>query len=144
MFSGVCVGRGYVNDPERTAAVFMADPHRPGERLTATGDYGRWLPDGKLEFLGRRDDQVKIRGFRIEIGEIENALLRVPGVRDAAVVVAERADRSKTWSASTPAGSRRRRPRERLAELAARYMVPPTSTGGAPAAHRTARSTGRR
>ncbi|WP_328493232.1 amino acid adenylation domain-containing protein [Streptomyces sp. NBC_00414] len=88
VFSGVCVGRGYVNDPERTKTAFMDDPHRPGERLYRSGDHGRWLPDGKLEFLGRRDSQVKIRGFRIEIGEIENALLRVPGVRDGAVVVA--------------------------------------------------------
>ena len=95
VFSGVCVGRGYVNDPERTRLAFCADPHREGQRLYRTGDYGRWLPDGKLEFLGRRDNQVKIRGFRIEIGEIENALLRVPGVRDGAVVVAERADQSK-------------------------------------------------
>ena len=95
VFSGVCVGRGYINDPERTRRAFMADPHRPGQRLYRGGDYGRWLPEGKLEFLGRRDTQVKIRGFRIEIGEIENALLRVPGVRDGAVVVAERADQSK-------------------------------------------------
>ena len=95
VFSGVCVGRGYVNDPERTRRAFMADPHRPGQRLYRSGDHGRWLPGGKLEFLGRRDTQVKIRGFRIEIGEIENALLRVPGVRDGAVVVAERADQGK-------------------------------------------------
>ncbi|HEX4246268.1 MAG TPA: amino acid adenylation domain-containing protein, partial [Pseudonocardia sp.] len=95
VFAGVCVGRGYVNDPERTRKAFMADPHRPGERLYRGGDFGRWLPEGKLEFLGRRDSQVKIRGFRIEIGEIENKLLLVPGVRDGAVVVAERADRSK-------------------------------------------------
>ncbi|KAA0941477.1 non-ribosomal peptide synthetase [Streptomyces apricus] len=88
VFSGVCVGRGYVNDPERTKAAFTTDPYRPGERLYRSGDHGRWLPDGKLEFLGRRDSQVKIRGFRIEIGEIENALLRVAGVRDGAVVVA--------------------------------------------------------
>jgi amino acid adenylation domain-containing protein len=94
VFSGVCVGRGYVNDHERTRLSFMADPHREDQRLYRSGDRGRWLPDGKLEFLGRRDSQVKIRGFRIEIGEIENALLRVPGVRDGAVVVAERADRS--------------------------------------------------
>ncbi|MFL6000926.1 MAG: non-ribosomal peptide synthetase, partial [Streptomyces sp.] len=87
VFSGVCVGRGYVNDPERTAAAFMEDPHRPGERLYRSGDVGRWRSDGRLEFLGRRDTQVKIRGFRVEIGEIENALLRVAGVRDAAVVV---------------------------------------------------------
>jgi surfactin synthase thioesterase subunit len=73
----------------------MADPHRPGERLCRSGDYGRWQPEGKLEFLGRRDNQVKIRGFRIEIGEIENALLRVPGIRDGAVVVTESAERSK-------------------------------------------------
>ncbi|MFI2347899.1 amino acid adenylation domain-containing protein [Streptomyces sp. NPDC019443] len=95
VFSGVCVGRGYVNDPERTRLAFMADPHREGQRLYRGGDYGRWQPEGKLEFLGRRDTQVKIRGFRIEIGEIENTLLRVPGVRDGAVVVAERADQSK-------------------------------------------------
>ncbi|MFB0834522.1 non-ribosomal peptide synthetase [Arthrobacter halodurans] len=95
VFSGVCVGRGYVNDAERTAAMFGADPHRDGERICRTGDYGRWQPDGKLDFLGRRDNQVKIRGFRIEIGEIENALLRLPGVRDGAVVVGEGTDQSK-------------------------------------------------
>jgi amino acid adenylation domain-containing protein len=90
VFSGVCVGRGYVNDPERTAQAFIADPHRPGRRLYRSGDHGRWRPDGKLEFLGRRDAQVKVSGFRIELGEVEDALLRVPGVRDGAVVVAER------------------------------------------------------
>ncbi|MGN7250392.1 non-ribosomal peptide synthetase [Arthrobacter sp. SAFR-014] len=95
VFSGVCVGRGYVNDAERTAAMFGPDPNRAGERVCRTGDYGRWMPDGKLDFLGRRDHQVKIRGFRIEIGEIENALLRVRGVRDGAVVVAEGADQVK-------------------------------------------------
>ncbi|MEU9384481.1 amino acid adenylation domain-containing protein, partial [Streptomyces sp. NPDC048279] len=89
-FSGVCVGRGYVNDPERTREAYRTDPYRPGERLYLGGDWGRWHPGGKLEFLGRRDNQVKIRGFRIEMGEIENSLLRVDGVRDGAVVVAER------------------------------------------------------
>ncbi len=87
VFSGVCVGRGYINDPERTRSAFLPDPHRPGGRLYRSGDFGRWLPDGKLEFLGRRDSQVKISGFRIEIGEIESALVRLPGVRDGAVVV---------------------------------------------------------
>src|SRR5437588_9064962 len=81
VFSGACVGRGYINDPERTQKAFL-----PGRRYRS-GDYGRWLPDGKLEFLGRRDTQVKISGFRIEIGEIENALLRVVGVRNGTVVV---------------------------------------------------------
>ncbi|MEJ3654124.1 amino acid adenylation domain-containing protein [Actinomycetes bacterium KLBMP 9759] len=89
VFSGVCVGRGYVNDPERTRTTYMTDPHRRDQRLYKGGDYGRWNCEGKLEFLGRRDNQVKIRGFRIEIGEIDNALLGVPGVRDGAVVVTE-------------------------------------------------------
>src|SRR5213082_159032 len=95
VFSGVCVGRGYVNDPERTRRAFLPDPHRGGQRLYRSGDYGRWLPEGKLEFLGRRDTQVKISGFRIEIGEIENTLLRLPGVGEGAVVVTGRTDHSK-------------------------------------------------
>jgi non-ribosomal peptide synthetase-like protein len=95
VFSGVCVGRGYVNDPERTRLAFLTDPLREGERLYRSGDFGRWRPDGKLEFLGRRDAQVKINGFRIEIGDIENALLRAPGVSQGAVVIAERADHNK-------------------------------------------------
>lgn len=93
VFSGICVGRGYVNDPGRTRQAFTPDPHRPGQRLYQAGDYGRWRPDGKLEYLGRRDSQVKISGFRIETCEVENALLRAPGVRDGAVVVAERPGR---------------------------------------------------
>jgi len=126
VFSGVCVGRGYVNDPERTRLAFMADPHRAGQRLYRGGDYGRWQPDGKLEFLGRRDTQVKISGFRIEIGEIENMLLRVPGVRDGAVVVAERADRSKHLVAFY-SGPRPLQPavlRDRLGKSLPEYMVP--------------------
>jgi amino acid adenylation domain-containing protein len=126
VFAGVCVGRGYVNDPERTARMFEADPHRPGRRLCRTGDYGRWRPDGKLDFLGRRDNQVKIRGFRIEIGEVENALLRVPGVRDGAAVVAEGADRSPRlvafYSSDRPVAVEDLR--GRLAEVLPDYMVP--------------------
>jgi amino acid adenylation domain-containing protein len=126
VFAGVCVGRGYVNDPQRSASAFLADPHRPGQRLYRSGDFGRWLPDGRLEFLGRRDAQVKIRGFRIEIGEIENALLGVPGIRDGAVVVAERAAHGKHLVAFytgagpiSPVALRRR-----LAETLPEYMVP--------------------
>lgn len=119
VFSGVCVGRGYVNDPERTAAAFTLDPYRPGERLYRSGDHGRWLPDGRLEFLGRRDTQVKLRGFRIEIGEIENALLRVPGVRDGAVVVV-RGERLVAFCT----GAELVGVQERLAESLPVYMVP--------------------
>ncbi|MER6266719.1 amino acid adenylation domain-containing protein [Streptomyces sp900105755] len=124
-FSGVCVGRGYVNDPERTREAYRADPYRPGERLYLGGDWGRWHPGGKLEFLGRRDSQVKIRGFRIEIGEIENCLLRVAGVRDGAVVVAERTGGGKQLIAFY-SGDRQEPQalREALGATLPAYMVP--------------------
>ncbi|MDX2875492.1 non-ribosomal peptide synthetase [Streptomyces ipomoeae] len=121
VFSGVCVGRGYVNDPERTRQAFTTDPYRPGERLYRSGDRGRWRPDGKLEFLGRRDTQVKVRGFRIEIGEVENALLRVEGVRDAAVVVAEGTHLVAFHSGRPLSGDVLR---DRLAASLPAYMVP--------------------
>jgi len=94
--------------------------------LYRSGDYGRWLPDGKLEFLGRRDTQVKISGFRIEIGEVENTLLRLAGVRDGAVVVTERADRSKQLVAFY-SGERQldvKVLRDRLRESLPEYMIP--------------------
>src|SRR5204863_1411549 len=128
VFSGVCVGRGYVNDPERTRRAFMADPHREGQRIYRSGDFGRWLPEGKVEFLGRRDNQVKISGFRIEIGEIENTLLRVRGVNDGAVVVAERADGSRHLVAFY-AGEQSLdvdELREQLGASLPHYMVPAT------------------
>lgn len=126
VFSGVCVGRGYINDPERTREAFLTDPHRPGQRLYRAGDFGRWLPDGKLEFLGRRDHQVKISGFRIEIGDIENALLRVPGVGDGAVVVAQRAGQTKQLVAfySGPRALEDEELRDRLAAALPPYLVP--------------------
>ncbi|AYN37797.1 amino acid adenylation domain-containing protein [Streptomyces dangxiongensis] len=124
-FSGVCVGRGYVNDPERTREAYRTDPYRPGERLYLGGDWGRWHPGGKLEFLGRRDGQVKIRGFRIEIGEIENALLRVDGVRDGAVVVVERAGGNKQLVAfHTGTRHEPETLREALAAELPAYMLP--------------------
>jgi amino acid adenylation domain-containing protein len=122
VFSGICVGRGYVNDPDRTRQAFMSDPHRVGVRLYRAGDYGRWLPDGKLEFLGRRDSQVKIRGFRIEIGEIESTLARAPGVEAAAVVVSEGEHLVAFWSGDrdVTADALRRG----LADALPEYMVP--------------------
>src|SRR5947199_141556 len=78
VFSGVRVGRGYINHPERTTRAFMAHPLRTCQLLYRSGEYGRWLPEGKLEYLGRRDLQVKISGFRIEIGEIFFFILPAP------------------------------------------------------------------
>lgn len=86
--SGIGVGRGYLNDAARTDAVFMNDPftQETDRRLYKTGDLGRWLPGGIIEFFGRKDYQVKIRGFRIELGEIENKLVNHPDVHEAVVI----------------------------------------------------------
>ena len=82
---GVGLAQGYWRDDDKTASAFITDPET-GERLYRTGDHGRYLPDGTIEFLGRQDNQIKLRGFRIELGEIEAALARHPDVKAAAVV----------------------------------------------------------
>lgn len=85
---GAGVARGYLNRPELTAERFLADPFAAdGSRMYRSGDLGRWLSDGSMEYLGRSDDQVKIRGFRIELGEIQAALMTCQGVQSAAVLV---------------------------------------------------------
>jgi len=88
---GPLLARGYLNQPELTAQRFVPNPfsREPGARLYKTGDLARFLPDGAVEFIGRRDYQVKLRGFRIELGEIEAALRDHPSVRDAVVVALE-------------------------------------------------------
>ncbi|KUN68836.1 hypothetical protein AQJ46_19940 [Streptomyces canus] len=128
-FSGVCVGRGYINDEERTREAFVADPFRPGTRMYRTGDFGRWLPEGRIEYLGRRDEQVKIRGFRIEIGEIENKLLGMAGIREAAVVIEGSGDGPRNLVAFFSGGHGGAEPateraRDFLAGLLPAYMVP--------------------
>ncbi|GGK04486.1 hypothetical protein GCM10010123_38040 [Pilimelia anulata] len=81
--AGPGVARGYWGDPERTAGSFV---DRAGERVYRTGDLGRLLPDGSIEFVGRADTQVKVRGMRIELAEVEVALAAGPGVRSAVAV----------------------------------------------------------
>ncbi|PHM60990.1 non-ribosomal peptide synthetase [Xenorhabdus ishibashii] len=89
--AGAGVARGYLNRPELTAERFLADPFssEPDARMYKTGDLGRWLPDGNIEYLGRNDFQVKLRGFRIELGEIESRLTQCDGVREAVVIARE-------------------------------------------------------
>ena len=80
---------GYWQRPELTKAAFLPDPKNAGRRIYRTGDMGYLLPNGSIEFVGRKDQQVKIRGFRIEPGEIESVLARHPGVRETVVLARE-------------------------------------------------------
>jgi len=80
------LSKGYLNNPELTAERFISDPFRKGERVYRTGDLGRWLSDGNVEFRGRNDDQLKIRGYRVEVGEIEAGLRSYPGITAAIVL----------------------------------------------------------
>jgi amino acid adenylation domain-containing protein len=86
---GAGVSRGYWRDEQKTQQQFVPNPFRPGEMLYKTGDLGRWLSNGEIEFLGRKDFQVKVRGFRIELGEIEHRLVQLDAVRQAVVVAQE-------------------------------------------------------
>ncbi len=83
--AGAGVARGYMNNPALTAERFVNNPYIPGGKLLKTGDMGRWLLDGNIEFSGRIDCQVKVRGFRIELGEIERHLLDHEEIKDAVV-----------------------------------------------------------
>jgi len=89
--AGDGVTGGYLNRPELTAEKFVADPFssKPGAKMYRTGDLGRYLADGRIEFEGRIDNQVKVRGYRIELGEIEAVLGKHPAVQECAVIARE-------------------------------------------------------
>jgi amino acid adenylation domain-containing protein len=84
---GLGVALGYLNSPELNGERFIPSPFVAGDRLYKTGDLGRWLADGTIDFVGRNDGQVKLRGFRVELGEIESSLVTHPSVEQATVVV---------------------------------------------------------
>ena len=85
---GINLARGYLNKIDLTNKHFIID-HRSNKRLYKTGDMGRWLPDGNVEYIGRSDDQVKIRGYRIEIGEIESTILSLDFVKEVFVIATD-------------------------------------------------------
>ncbi|CAA9203061.1 amino acid adenylation domain-containing protein [Flavobacterium collinsii] len=92
---GAGVARGYLNKEELTREKFISNPFIEGDRIYKTGDLARWLPDGNLEFIGRKDDQVKIRGYRIELGEIENVLSSIAGIIHCCVLAKEDSNDTK-------------------------------------------------
>ena len=83
------VALGYWRKPELNEKVFLPDPAEGNRRIYRTGDVGRLLPDGAIEWRGRTDHQVKLRGYRIELGEVETVLGGYPGVRESVVVLRE-------------------------------------------------------
>jgi len=124
------LARGYFNSEEMTAERFIANPFSniSSSRLYRSGDLARLRPDGNIEFLGRVDKQVKIRGFRIELEEIEIALTRQPGIRDATVVAKEISEVEKQLIAfvvpELKCGADVPQLRKRLEETLPEYMIP--------------------
>jgi amino acid adenylation domain-containing protein len=126
------LAREYINRPDLTQEKFIPHPFSSDStaRLYKTGDQVRFLPDGNIEFIGRKDDQVKIRGYRIELGEIEAVLGQQAGVRDAVVTVCEDALANKRLVAYITAHTDEvplpKQLKDALLERLPNYMVPDT------------------
>jgi len=121
---GAGLARGYAGEEARTADRFVERQEGEG-RVYRTGDLARWLPEGELEYRGRKDTQVKVRGYRIELGEIEQQLLRQEGVREAVVIV--RGEEGERYLAAYYTGEERVPAggwRERLSASLPEYMLP--------------------
>lgn len=123
---GIALAKGYHNREELTRKAFVPDPFaaEPGARLYKTGDLARYLPDGQIQYLGRIDNQVKLRGFRIELGEIEAVVRRLPGVKDAAVILHESGDKRMLVAYVVADDFDPHKARERVAGQLPDFMVP--------------------
>ncbi len=93
--SGHGLARGYLNNDDLTATKFVPHPFKKGDRLYKTGDLARWLPNGNIQYIGRKDNQVKVRGYRIELGEIEHYIGQYPTIKDTVVVTAQNEEDNK-------------------------------------------------
>ncbi|MEK4044425.1 amino acid adenylation domain-containing protein [Paenibacillus sp. FSL H8-0048] len=127
----ICIGgegvaRGYFNNPELTRERFVPNPFSSKERIYRTGDLGKWLPDGEIEFLGRINNQIKIRGYRIEPGDIEAALFKHSSIHEALVMAVETDNSFKALCAYYTADCRLgiQELREYLLRKIPEYMVP--------------------
>ena len=97
--AGSCLADGYINQPELTTASFVDDPFFPGEKMYRSGDIGRLLPNGDIDYQGRRDSQVKINGQRIELSEIIGAITGSKIISEGAVIPVKQPDGNTTLSA---------------------------------------------
>ena len=123
---GISLAKGYHNRPELTNQKFIPNPFREAALLYKTGDLARYLPDGRVEFLGRLDYQVKIRGARVELGEIENTLLAQTGVREAVVLLRENRPGDQRLVAYLVGSVEIPLLRQQLLQELPEYMVPST------------------
>ncbi|GGX16505.1 non-ribosomal peptide synthetase [Aquimarina muelleri] len=127
----LCIGGsqlalGYLNRPDLTSEKFIENPFRKEEKLYRTGDLARWLPDGNIEFIGRKDHQVKIRGHRIELGEIELVIDQINAIKQSVVVAREDIGGSKQLVAYIISDTEldHRKIQEDLEDKLPEYMVP--------------------
>lgn len=125
LIGGSQVSTGYLNRPDLTKDRFVTDQDG-GNKLYKTGDLARWLPDGDIEYIGRRDNQLKIRGYRIELGEIEQHLQSVEDISSAVVLVKEDEEENKELVAFVKANTKIEtdKLRESLSKSLPQYMIP--------------------
>jgi amino acid adenylation domain-containing protein len=123
---GKSLAKGYLNNEELSFSRFIENPYAPGEIIYKTGDAGKWLPGGSLDYIGRKDEQLKIRGHRIESGEIESALRAHPEISES-LVLAKEDERGEKHLVAYYIGSRSlaaTQLKEHLFSLLPAYMVP--------------------
>jgi amino acid adenylation domain-containing protein/non-ribosomal peptide synthase protein (TIGR01720 family) len=124
---GAGLARGYLNNEALTQEKFIPNPFDKTERLYRTGDIGRWLKDGNIEYLGRVDDQIKIRGYRIELGEIETAIAQIKTISQSVVVAQTEPSGAKRLVAYVVAKNQFDKSQviEKLKQSLPEYMIPP-------------------
>lgn len=124
--SGIGLSKGYLNQPELTKEKFIQNPFEPEEKLYKTGDLARWLPDGNLEYVGRKDNQVKIRGNRVELGEIEYVIREFDSAISNAVVLVKEVKNEPFIIAYYTTGKSvdKKELRKYLKDKLADYMIP--------------------
>lgn len=124
--SGIGISKGYLNKPELTAEKFIQNPFISEEKLYKTGDLARWLPDGNLEFIGRKDNQIKIRGNRVELGEIEHVIREYDSKIVNAIVLVKEIHKEQVIVAyyKATASINKELLRDYLKEQLTDYMVP--------------------